>query len=317
MKKILIAAAAMVFISIGAIYLFIPKELVVSDSAIINASDKIVFDYLKDKKKLARWWPGKEVTDSVYSQHDTAFHYNGQIFTTKDLLYNSLVIDIGQNGFSEESKIVVVVVKTDTAKVAWECRIKTSINPLKRLRQYNHANSTKQNMRLILGSLQSFLNKNENIYGFPIAIEKIKDTLYISHTIVQQNYPDTKLIASALEKLHQYTSLTLTAEAGHPIMTVTNLANGHHHIVFGIPINKPIPETKDFQLKIMPASGRAVTTIVVGGVQKVLEGLDAIHTFQADYWLNQPIVPFFSMVTDRNKEPDSTKWVTKIWAPVY
>jgi hypothetical protein len=317
MKKLLLAIAVLLVLGICAIYIFIPKEIVVSHSTTINTSDKNVFEYLKDNKKQAKWLPVNESLNNTAGDTTPSFQYGNQTFTTEGLLYNSLAVNIEQDGIVEKTKIIIVAIKADSVEVVWKSNLHAGLNPVTRVKTYLTATNTKKNMAAILADLKSFLDKSENIYGSPIVYEKIKDTLYIANTIVQNTYLDTKQLTTAIEKLHAYTKLTGGKESGFPIMIVSHLETGEYRTVIGMPISNLIPETKDFVLKRMPQTGRAVTTVIVGGMQSMFKGLGAITKYQSDYYLDQPIIPFFSLITDRAKETDSSKWVTKIWGTVY
>jgi hypothetical protein len=317
MKKILIAISALLLIVLGAIYVLIPDELMTSHSVTINTNNKNVYNYLKEPEKIKKWWPGTMTVEDDTTSSVGSFYYENQSFVFKDLLYNSILTGIEKDGIKNESNIIVVPVKTDTTTAVWESKLVLSKNPLSRVRQYYQVKNAKSSMSVILNSLKKFLDNNEHIYGFPIIMENIKDTLYIAHTLVQANYPSDLLITTSLAKLRSYVQAAGEVETGFPIMTVSRIGDNKLNIVFGIPIKTRITETKDFALKTMPGTGHAVTTTATGGQYNVLKGLEAISQYEADFMLSQPIVPFISFVTDRSKETDSTKWVTKIWGPVY
>jgi hypothetical protein len=41
-----------------------------------------------------------------------------------------------------------------------------------------------------------------------------------------------------------------------------------------------------------------------------------VQKYKDDYQRVSPAIPFYSLITDRLKEPDSSKWITKIYFPV-
>lgn len=314
MKKLLLAITVLLVLGVCAVYLILPKELVVSHSVSVNTSDKYAFEFLSTKDKWAKWWPNNPA--STNKENDTIFNYRTQTFTADGLSYNSVKVNIEKDGTSEKSRINIVDVKIDSAKIEWECKLESGLNPIARIKQYFTAADTRENMMDILASLKSFLDKNENIYGYPLSLEKIKDTLYVSKTTVLNTYPDTKLIIEVLDKLHHYVKLAGGVEAGFPIMNISYLKTGEYQTVIALPVSNPVAETKDFILKRMPKNGNAITTKVTGGVQSIQQALEAVMKYQSDYSLVRPIIPFFSLITDRAKETDSTKWITKIWSPI-
>jgi hypothetical protein len=55
---------------------------------------------------------------------------------------------------------------------------------------------------------------------------------------------------------------------------------------------------------------------VKGGNATVEEALHQMKIFISDYQKTAMAIPFESLVTDRSKEPDTSKWITRIYTPV-
>jgi hypothetical protein len=62
--------------------------------------------------------------------------------------------------------------------------------------------------------------------------------------------------------------------------------------------------------------GNFVATNVMGGTYTVSAAFDQLNNFTADYHRQIIAKPFKILVTDRRKEPDTLKWMTKIYIPV-
>jgi hypothetical protein len=58
-------------------------------------------------------------------------------------------------------------------------------------------------------------------------------------------------------------------------------------------------------------------TEVRGGDYTVNQALEHLQEYMNDYQRATMAIPFQSWVTDRSAEKDTTKWVTKIYYPVY
>ena len=63
--------------------------------------------------------------------------------------------------------------------------------------------------------------------------------------------------------------------------------------------------------------GHYLETDVHGGSGAVNSALDRMNNYISDYGRTVMAIPFFSLMTDRSKEPDTTKWVTRIYYPIY
>ena len=55
---------------------------------------------------------------------------------------------------------------------------------------------------------------------------------------------------------------------------------------------------------------------MIGGNQMIEQGLKQTEKYIRDYRRSIIALPFQSLETDRLKETDSTKWITKIYYPV-
>ena len=91
---------------------------------------------------------------------------------------------------------------------------------------------------------------------------------------------------------------------------------GCNHVRIGIPVNKKLPEKENISLKQMVKNGNILVTEVRGDQKFINEAIKQTEKYITDYQRSIIAIPFQSMITDRTKEPDSTKWITKIYYPV-
>ncbi len=82
-----------------------------------------------------------------------------------------------------------------------------------------------------------------------------------------------------------------------------------------IPVNKTITPNNEFLLKKM-VPGKILVTEVRGGIHTINQAQKNIELYMNDHHLVSPAIPFHSLVTDRSKEADTAKWITKIYYPV-
>jgi hypothetical protein len=66
----------------------------------------------------------------------------------------------------------------------------------------------------------------------------------------------------------------------------------------------------------MLGGGNILITEVKGGPASIKKAFNEMETYITDYRRTAPAIPFQSLITDRSKEPDTSKWVTKIYYPV-
>jgi hypothetical protein len=56
---------------------------------------------------------------------------------------------------------------------------------------------------------------------------------------------------------------------------------------------------------------------VKGGLFSVINGEEELTYYLSDYKKNSPAIPFQSLVTNRLLEIDTSKWVTKLYYPIF
>jgi hypothetical protein len=54
-----------------------------------------------------------------------------------------------------------------------------------------------------------------------------------------------------------------------------------------------------------------------GGPEATLKAFELFDTYKNDMGYTAPAIPYQLLVTDRAKEADTTKWVTKFYYPVF
>jgi hypothetical protein len=92
--------------------------------------------------------------------------------------------------------------------------------------------------------------------------------------------------------------------------------SGYFETMVAIPVNKVVPPKDNFLFKRM-VPGKILVTEVTGGRYTTAHALKQLENYLEDNELQSPAIPFESLVTDRSRQPDTSKWVTKIYYPVY
>ena len=82
-----------------------------------------------------------------------------------------------------------------------------------------------------------------------------------------------------------------------------------------IPVNKKIGNEGDIVYKRM-VPGNILVAKVRGGRHTIESAFAEMETYVKDHELIPPAIPFESLETDRLNEPDTTKWITRIYFPI-
>lgn len=315
MKKILLFLFAICIVGLAALYYFIPAKLDISDSIQINCTIDGGFRTLATEPSWAKWWPGdSKPTGGV--EPANIFTYKTDTFFITKISHNNFDISIRHRDSSLSSQMNIFPLPDNAMAVKWHTSFNTSLNPLKRYTSYREAVALKENMQAILTSMQIFLSKKENIYGRPFREESTKDSILLTYKTVSGTYPTTAFVYSIISTLRKMSIDNGAAITGSPMLNITAEASGSYKVMVALPINKELKEKNGYYIsRLIP--GKFITAEVKGGEATVDETFRNIQFYFQDYKRVTMAIPFQYLVTDRSTEPDTTKWVTKIYAPVY
>jgi hypothetical protein len=306
MKKILIALVLLAVFALATVYLFIPSKIKIEAAVSLNAALPGVYRTLINDSNWNKWWPG-----------ETPFAYNNQTYSIQGKLFNMFDIDIYSGRDTINSRMELIIVTASTMTILWNAEQISSNDPFKRFRRYLHAKQTEKNMNAILERLETFLQKKENIYGVDIKETLVKDSALISTRRQFDHFPNAQEIDSMIQSLKKYISQNNANEKNSPMLNVFDLGNSRYEAMTAIPVDKALPKTDEFAPKFLLKGGNILEAQIQGGPYTIKKGLEELENYRADYKFNSPAIPYQLLVTDRAKEPDTTKWITRLYYPVF
>ena len=316
MKKWLITIVVLFFVALISAYIFIPAKIDFRKAVFIKVKQAIANRLLTDDSNWNKWWPIQNnqskqdntvPTDANYSYKD--YHY---AVILKMIQGDSIIIS--NNSIRINSLLNIIPINSDSVAVQWKGQSETTSDPIKRFENYLQEEKIKNNIEELLQSMKMFLGNEINLYGIPIDQLKVKDTILIATRYSSNTYPTTSEIYTLIKNLKEYILKEGAAETNYPMLNVTQ-DSGRFKTMVAIPVNKSIRANNTFLLKRM-VPGKILITEVRGGMYTANQAIKLIEMYMNDYHLTAPAIPFQSLVTDRSKEPDTTKWITKIYYPV-
>lgn len=310
MKKILYTFIVLLLLAVAATWVLIPSQLTISSAVAIPTTDIGTERFLINSQAWHRWWPGHP------SGSDSSFGMNGDSYRLTEKFYKSANILIHHEAIALPSKIFIIPFQLDTSVVEWKCSMQAGINPFTRLSAYLTARTVKRNMDSVLSGLKGFLSSIENIYG--ISIEKVstKDTLYLSFKKQIDSQPSTPQVYQLIRQIQAYAAANGARETGYPIYNVTRLSDQHLQLMAALPVDKPLPEKNGYAMKHM-VRGSFMTTEVTGGEHAVAVASKSLSQFFSDYRKTSMAMNYAMLITDRLLQPDSTRWITRLYEPVF
>ena len=315
MKKWLFVLIAAIILFSAGTYLFIPGKLSISSTAFVKTTDLGAERFIVDENRWAKWWNYTDST-SALSIATAPFTKNGDVFRLAQKFYKSVDISILHKAETLNSKLVIIPLTLDSTGIQWKTELPSGNDPFTKTIKYFEAKKIKNNMDQVLASFSGFLSSIENVYGIHIEKNHLKDTLYVTAKAELTHYPSTEELYTLIKKIQVYTTGNGVQQSGNPIFNVTQMDNNRYQMMAGIPVNQLVKEVNGFSMKNM-VKGFFMITEVVGGNHTIEKASENLQQFFFDYRKTSMAMNFTMLVTDRLFQPDSSKWITKLYRPVY
>jgi hypothetical protein len=311
MKKILIGVLVLLLLFTASVYFFIPENITVS-SNIISAGSVGSAQRATGSNYRKKWFPkeGKLISQTEYVLDDCSYRFGADNSFSNDITVKYKHINAGS--------LLTIIGSGDSVIINWRFGKESGYNPVNRLRDHFALKHFKETNEKMLQGLKKFLMSRKNVYGFDVELRKQTDSTLISIKRSAGNYPTAEDIYINIEKLKRYAAANGASANNAPMLNIENDGTGKWMYMVALPINKALNDKGDIIAKRMFAGGRIlVTENINGGFSTIDAALRELEKFRTDYGYMSPAIPFQSLVTDRTKEPDSSKWLTKLYYPVY
>jgi hypothetical protein len=229
-------------------------------------------------------------------------------------LQNAVQVNIKNATINTTGTINVLPFSIDSSALQWEVTLASGSTPLTKFNRYKQAISIKKNMTAILQNIKSFAQEPRNLYGFDFSIGSTVDTLLVATKTVHAFYPGTEAIYQSVANLQQYAVKEGARQTSFPIANITKVANNEFQLMVAIPVNKHLPGNNTFFYRKM-VPGKFLVAEVNGGSATVEYAIKMMELYMAENRKSAIAIPFQTLITDRTKEADTTKWITKINYP--
>jgi hypothetical protein len=346
MKKWVLFICALLVAALACIYLFIPSTAVVSRTVMTKGKAGAVFKILRKEGNWNDWWPSGKGNDTAAAGAARAaggmgagageqlYFYRGLSYRVTQLSYQVINIRIGEaaTGYGDgtvghddgtggyQSRLSIITLGSiDSILLQWECPVSSGgLNPVRRVQQYLFARKIAGNMSEILNSLSGFLGKRENVYGVAIREGSTTDSCLLTTRSIFPADPSTDDIYRLLHRVRDYLEQEGAKQTSYPMMNITPM-NGQKdsfRVMVAIPVDRSLPGKGDITfMRLIP--GRYLIADVKGGKYSIDRALEGFQDYILDYQRTIMAIPFQSLVTDRSQEPDTSRWETRIYYPIF
>jgi hypothetical protein len=312
MKKWIAWLLLLLILSISCIGLFVPSKISLSCIATAHVPISGESTCLFREEKWERWWRDASGLRHIKGE---PFTFNGTSFRLTGQSYNAAGIEIDHNGMKLPSILHFISFGQDSTAAIWQCEFPAVTNTLARVLKYKNAIEIKKNMKGVLKAFTSFVSNPENIYGISITRVSTTDTTLLSIRFTSAAYPTDAVLYTYFDAVEKNIFKQKGKSTGFPMMNITRLGNDSFETEVAIPTTNGLKDDGKFSVRrMMP--GNFMAAEVRGGTYTANEAQEQLELFIQDHNKVKMAKGFQLLVTNRLHEPDTSKWITKIYIPV-
>ncbi len=309
MKRWMTILFLLFLVMIGAVYFFIPTKQNFTYKINANCTESAASRLIIDNSNWQAWWPGKQKNDSIYNYKNCDYKVN-------KILLDGVETTIFNNEDSIKGFLQIAPGENNTTRFQWKNTFILSANPVNRFIQCFQFRKTKDNIESLLVDVKKYFDKDENMYGFKVTEQKVTDSSLISVKQSFTHYPTTQEIYELIASLKEYIKQKSGEEVNYPMLNVYMDDSTNYQAMVAIPTKSDLASEGKFQLKKM-VLGNILMAEVKGGIHSVMNGEKELTNYVNDYQKVSPAIPYQSLVTNRLAETDTSKWITRLYYPVF
>ena len=277
----------------------------------ITANAKAFARVFVETSQWHRWWPTEH---GGHMASPLQFTYNKASYRLVEKRTSSLVFSIREGNDSMLTALFIAPLRQDTVVLSWQGINDSSL--AKQQAPSKWVDKTNKDLHAVLQRIKSFYGDEKNLYACPVVEAKVTDSLLISFSDTLQNYPAPALYYQWIDRLEKYATAHGAKKAGAPMLNVRTLTGGRYSARVALPVDKALPGEGKVEFMAMLGGGKLLTAEVAGGPAIIEQAFDEMENYMNDHNSVSPAIPFQSLVTDRSREPDTAKWMTKLCWPV-
>lgn len=306
MNKLIAGIILLTTLLLTSVYLIIPRHIRAEASVTMHAAMPAVSRTLQANDNWKKWWPS-----------ETAFHFSGKEYFISGKIFNAFDIDIIDGKDSLRSRLVLALTEVDSTLAGWTAEMSSSINPFKRVAQYRRIKNLQKNMLSILNSMKAFMEETENIYGIHVTETTVRDSVLIFTRRAFTHFPSAQEIDALIQQLKKYIAANKAIEKNYPMLHVMKADTTHYEAMVAIPVDRRLPETKNFVPKFLLKGGNILEAEVKGGPHTIENAFREFEHYRSDHKYTSPAIPYQLLITDRVREADTSQWITRLYYPVF
>lgn len=299
MRKIALSILAILILSLVAIYLIIPSQIIIKGAQMVYQPTTSVNRGIMQTSKWAEWMP------------------NDIELTAQSSLVATIEAKLNQDGIQVPVLFSVMDGEGKNALIGFETNMDNSHwSPITKIQYYIFAKKIQHKLDRALSAACSYYNYSKGIYGFDIVETVVKDSSYIAMDQTLADTPSIDRVYQMVHQLEQYIIQKNGRAKGAPMVNITRVDEGAVYTQVAIPLERDIQIEGDFTIKKM-VLGNLLSVTVQGDQSKVNQALEATKQYINDKQKSSPAIPFVIYNTNRLSEKDPGRWQSTINYPIY
>lgn len=312
MKKIFSSLIILIICLLIGVYFFIPSEIKVTKEFIVKAPlaavSRIFFstsewnNWLKDDTKA----PGFEINNVTYTNQHKLTVNNGLITVYHNYKHQHL------------STVNIADLATGQSVISWQITFPKTKNLITKVEYYIEAHKIKKSINSLCEIFKLYIEDSKKVYGFKTRFTTLQDSSMITTQGESFQYPSVRDIYVKIEKLEQYAAENNASITNFPMLNIQSNGSSGYRFMVALPINKRLENKGDILFKQMLPNGNFLCSdSIYGGFSKLDNLFINFENYRKDLNIMSPAIPFQSLITDRRREGDTTKWLTKFYYPIF
>ncbi|MBT9484693.1 hypothetical protein [Sediminibacterium sp.] len=307
MKKVLYILVPVLFFVI--ISYLLPNEKATTETVSVPMPVDAVTRVMTNQQEWGKWFPGSKSNDTTY------MYYEAPITIHKVLMngFKGTMINKDMEISLDFSFIAGKNARTD---FTLNTVMKLSYNPILRFKQFLSLNAAEDDSKRLLYQIQDYFSDVLKVYGYPIEMQKVPNSSYVSTKQTYDHEPTSDEIYALIDEVNEFIAGVEVKIVNFPIMNVFKEDSTNYTLMVAVATERDIPSSGKFMLKNMML-GNIVVCEVTGDKTVIQKCNEAVKNYVQDYRKTSPAISFERLITNRRTIRDSTKWRTTINYPVF
>ncbi len=312
MKQTFAVIILVVFAACLGVYFWLPTQQIIPITMQTKAGKGALQRCIANNDIIKTWMPikAKSISNNQYEIDGCTITFTSDILLNTDVRVQYKNIDT--------SSLFRIDAYDNGATASLYFITKPAKNFVEKCTNFFTARHVKKVLNSIMSNYVDYVNNSKKVYGVQMQKVLLKDSLLIATKNTVTHYPTVQDIYVSIGILKNYATTNKAIQTNAPMLNIYKLDTAHWEYMVALPINLFLPNYENIKAKRMLAGGNIIETdSIVGGFNTVEKYLQEIENYKSDFNYMSPAIPFQLLVTDRMLEKDSTKWITKLYYPVF